>query len=252
VNRFFSGNVAGQPFVMFSGIHIATLAVLAVLNIFLIFRLHKAGNEKFVHRFKYCLAGFLVLNELCYTAWSIYAGVWSADYSLPIQLCDAAAFLSAAMLIWDSYPVFEIVYFLGLGGSLQALLTPDLYYPFPHFVYFVFFLGHGAILTSIFYMAAVKKYKPTFKSILKTFVFTNLYMAAVSAVNLVTGGNYMFTCRKPENMSVISFLGPWPWYILSLEAVGMFIFCLLYLPFAAAGKKTKQHPGAPGSRSFGA
>ena len=32
--------------------------------------------------------------------------------------------------------------------------------------------------------------------------------------------------------SLIDVLGPWPWYILALEGVGLVLFFLLYLPFA--------------------
>lgn len=250
MNRFFSGSVKDQPFVMFSAPHITALFVLAVLNSILIIWFHRSGNKKSVNRFKYYLAGFLLLNELCYQTWSIYTGIWSLDYSLPLQLCDAAAFLSAIMLISDSYTSFETVYFWGIGGSLQALLTPDLYYPFPHFCFFSFFLGHGAIITAIFFMVIVKKYRPSLKSIFRVFIITNLYAAGVSVVNLATGGNYMFTCRKPAGISIMSFLGPWPWYILSLEAIALLIFFLSYLPFAVAGKKERQYTDTPGNYSF--
>lgn len=230
---------------MFSAEHIIALLVLFMSYIILIAWFLKSKNKKSIQHFMYFLAGFFLFNELAYTAWSIYAGIWSVAYSLPLQLCDAAAFLSAVMFLSNSYRIFEIVYFWGLGGSLQALLTPDLYYPFPHFVYFNFFLGHGAILIAIFYIVTVKKYKPTLKSILNVFIITNVYAAAISLINLLTGGNYMFTCRKPQGISLLSFLSPWPWYILSLEAVALIIYFLLYLPFAIWSKRKGQYTDLP-------
>lgn len=231
MSNYFSGDIIKEPFAVFSSVHIATLCILAFLNILLILWLKKAAGETAILRFRYILGGFLLFNELFYVLWSVGSGSWSLDYSLPLQLCDAAAFLAAFMLFKSHYSSFEIVYFLGLGGSLQALITPDLAYPFPHCIYFSFFLGHGAILTAISYMLLIQKYRPTLKSIGKTWIVTNLYMGLIAVVNTATGGNYMFLCRKPESASLMDALGPWPWYILSLEAVGMVIFFLCYLPF---------------------
>jgi len=60
----------------------------------------------------------------------------------------------------------------------------------------------------------------------------NLYMLVVFGINKLVDGNYMFIMHKPETPSLIDVLGPWPWYILSLEAIGLIICFLLYLPFA--------------------
>jgi hypothetical integral membrane protein (TIGR02206 family) len=52
----------------------------------------------------------------------------------------------------------------------------------------------------------------------------------VFGVNSLVGSNYMFLMKKPENGSIMDFLGPHPWYILSLEAVA-FVLCLIaYYP----------------------
>lgn len=43
--------------------------------------------------------------------------------------------------------------------------------------------------------------------------------------------NYLFICHKPPTPSLIDALGPWPWYVLSLEGVGLAFFVIYYLPF---------------------
>jgi hypothetical integral membrane protein (TIGR02206 family) len=127
--------------------------------------------------------------------------------------------------------VFEVVYFLGVGGALQALLTPELFYDFPHFRFLHFFIAHISIILAVFYMLWVEKFHIKFKSVWKAFVALNILALLVFFVNRFTGGNYMFLAQKPTNASLIDFLGPYPWYILSLELVVLFIFFLLYLPF---------------------
>ncbi|MDD4715720.1 MAG: TIGR02206 family membrane protein [Oscillospiraceae bacterium] len=232
MNTYFSATINTNPFQMFSVSHVLALCVFAALNIALVFWFAKKKAGKPVDRFRYFLAVFLLANEILSVLWSAAAGVFTLDYALPIQLCDAAAFLSAAMLLWGYQLPFELVYFWGLGGSLQALITPDLYYPFPHFVFFNFFFTHGAIVTAVFYMIAAKGCKPTLRSVGKTVLCTNLYAGLIAVVNRLTGGNYMFLSHKPEGASVLDFLGPWPWYLLSLEGVLLATCLVLYSPFA--------------------
>lgn len=80
-------------------------------------------------------------------------------------------------------------------------------------------------------MTFIEGFRPFKKSILKTIIFSNIYMAVIAVVNILTGGNYLFLCHKPNNPSIMDYLGPWPWYVFGLEAVGIVIMCILYLPF---------------------
>ncbi|HHV96252.1 MAG TPA: TIGR02206 family membrane protein [Clostridiaceae bacterium] len=190
--------------------------------------------------FRYTLALFLLLNEAVYTAWSVATGDWTVGYSLPLHLCDMAMFFSVIMLITKNYFLYEITYFWGLGGSLQALITPDLSpYSFPHFIYFNFFLAHSAVITAVLFMTFIEGFRPTKKSILKTIIFTNAYMAVITVINILTGGNYLFLCHKPNTTSIIDHLGPWPWYILGLEAVGIVTMFILYVPYLGIIKRIK-------------
>lgn len=87
-------------------------------------------------------------------------------------------------------------------------------------------------------MTWIEEYKPTARSLWKTFGLLNLYMVFIFGVNAITGGNYLFLAYKPANPSLLDFLGPYPWYILSLEFVVLAFFFLLYAPFALRKRKT--------------
>jgi hypothetical integral membrane protein (TIGR02206 family) len=80
-------------------------------------------------------------------------------------------------------------------------------------------------------MTLVVGYRPTLKSLWKTFLVTNAYMLIIAPINLLLDGNYLFICRPPDTPSLIDYLGPWPWYILSLEIVGLLFFFVFYAPF---------------------
>lgn len=71
------------------------------------------------------LAVFQVVHEV-YKIWirlTLYHMPW-VDL-LPIQICNLLAFLTAIVLVWRTYALYELVYFWGLGGTFLAILTPD-------------------------------------------------------------------------------------------------------------------------------
>lgn len=185
---------------------------------------------------RYTLAMFLLFSELSLYVWYVYTGVWNSIDSLPLQLCSISLFLSIIMLLTRSYFLFEVTYFLGIGGALQAMFTPELAYDFPHYRYFHFFLAHIAIILASLYMLWYENVRPTIKSVWKAFAVLNLIALLVFFINKATGGNYMFLARKPTNPSLIDLLGPYPWYILSLEIIALIMFFILYLPFVRKKK----------------
>jgi len=58
-----------------------------------------------------------------------------------------------------------------------------------------------------------------------------LFALIVIPIDVITGGNYLFLCRKPEAFTVLDYFGSWPWYIIPMEAVVFMMFFVLYLPF---------------------
>src|SRR5258708_8260026 len=79
------------------------------------------------------LAVVIVANEASWGVWLAGHGTYSASYALPFQLCDVAAFVSAAAL-WFRHPLLvELTYFWGLAGTAHGLIPPDLSDHFPSF-----------------------------------------------------------------------------------------------------------------------
>lgn len=237
MSQFFAEEYTGAPFVFFGPAHLIALGIIGLMVVAL-FGLRKYVNERMRKQFRYGLAGLLVMNQIARHLWMVYHDRWSIQWDLPLHLCSIVVWVSAYMLITKSYQVFELVYFMGIAGAMQALLTPDAgTYGFGHFYLWQFFIAHGSIIIASAYMAIVEGYSPTWASIKKVFVWGNGYMVVVTVINLIIGSNYLYTLHKPHVPTLLDYLGPWPWYILSAEGVALIVCSLLYLPFLFSTKK---------------
>ncbi len=140
-------------------------------------------------------------------------------------------------LITKNYKVYEIIYFWGLAGAIQAVLTPDIKYSFPHFKYIQFFTTHGGIIISICYMTFIFGYIPTPRSLLKSFLYSILLAIPIYFLDYVIKGNYLFLRAKPAGANLLDFFGPWPYYLIVLGLILIHYFLILYLPIHFSNKK---------------
>ena len=230
LERLFAGDYPGPAFELFGTAHLAALAFFLLLNLYLL-RFRNA-DDKTKRTIRWRLALVLVVNELAWHYWNYAVGTWTIQSMLPLNLCSLMVWFGALMLFARSYRIYEFVYFLGIGGSIQALATPDLgIYGFPHFRFFQTFLSHGLIITSALYMTAVENFRPTWKSVIRVAIWTNIYVIAIYFLNLYIGSNYLNLMAKPSTPSLLDYLPAWPVYILYMELLGIATILLLYLPF---------------------
>jgi hypothetical integral membrane protein (TIGR02206 family) len=229
----FAYDYNGDPFIFFSTPHMNALYFLLGIYILIFIFRKQLRNPNIDKTVRYIIAVSLILQELSLSIWRLYHDAWNPGTSLPLHLCGASIVLSAVMMINKNYTLFEINYFWGLGGAIQALLTPNIgIYGFPHYRYFQFFTSHGLILVAVLYMVFVYKYSPQHRSIWKVMGITVLYTGFIAIFNFIFKGNYLFICWKPETGSLMDFMGPWPWYIIPLAGVAIVTFYIWYSPFA--------------------
>jgi hypothetical integral membrane protein (TIGR02206 family) len=167
---------------------------------------------------------------------------------LPLHLCGASVFLVAFTLIFPRYAVYEVVYFWGLGGAAMAILTPDIQFAFPHLLYITYFVSHALIVIGVLYVTVHYHFRPTLRSFWKTLIISNVYMAVVYPLDYLLDANYLFLREKPAGLNLLDFMGPWPWYIVGMEVVGIPIFFLLYVPYLVRdfGRKRAESTAEPG------
>lgn len=236
---YFDYDYTGAAFELFGPAHLAALLLIVLLN-FVLLRL-KGSTETARHNIRWGMAIILWINEIGWHTWHIYWGEWTLQTMLPLHLCSVLVWVGALGLVTKNYTVYEFMYFMGIGGALQALLTPDAgAYGFPHYKFFQTFISHGLIITSAIYMTLVEGFRPTWKSVWRVFLWMNLYMGIVFAINMALGSNYLFIAHKPETASILDMLPAWPWYILYIEAIGILTCLLLYMPFALRDWRSPQ------------
>ena len=219
--------MARETFVLFSAAHWTGLIAAALVPL-AIFAARRALRHPGRNRaFRYGLAAVLVGSELTLYAWYTVRGLWGL-YALPFQLCTITLWVSVFALLTRRRAAFEISFFLGILGAMQALLTPYLVVTFPDFRYFHFFIAHIAIVSAGVFLVAVDGYRPTARSALRAWLWLNALAVPAAVANRLTGENFMFLARKPPTGSLLDLLAPWPWYIAQLELLALgLIFGLL-------------------------
>ncbi len=155
--------------------------------------------------------------------------VWRED--LPLHLCNVIALLLPILLWTPSRRMHEVLYYLVLSGTLQAVLTPDLPEGFPHYSYFKYWIVHGGLIVQMVYVSAVWRYYPRLIGIWRTWGWMNAYFVCMLTFNWVTGANYFYVMEKPPMPTLLDYLGPWPWYLLTGQVVALALFALAGLPF---------------------
>jgi hypothetical protein len=72
--------------------------------------------------------------------------------SLPLELCDATLCLTVISAFKLDATAFDLAHYGALAGTSMAVLTPDLWEPFPSFSTVQFFVAHGLVLVAVLYL----------------------------------------------------------------------------------------------------
>ena len=238
MDQFFARDFSNGEFTFLGTAHLTALLIIALFNLYLLRYKTKGETER--SKIRWGMAIVLWINEIGFHIWNASVGQWNIQTMLPLHVCSVLVWLGGVMLVTKNYTIYEFAYFMGIGGALQALLTPDLgIYGYPHYRFFQTFISHGLIVTSAIYMTTVEGFRPTWKSFKRIFVGMNIYLVIVFFINQAIGSNYMFVAYKPETASLLDVLPEWPWYILWLEAIGLLTCLILYIPFIIKDWKTR-------------
>jgi hypothetical integral membrane protein (TIGR02206 family) len=206
---------------LFGPLHLALMAAIAVCaTLAAMVSRHRPTR---VRAFRITLGWFLIVNELVWYGFRYWhEGVHLRN--LPLQLCDVTLWASAIACLVPRPLLVEFAYFTGLAGAGMAVLTPDLWTPWPSYPALYFFAAHGGILVAVAILVFGRNLRLPARAVWRSFALLVAYAAAAGTVNAVTGANYMYLCRKPANASILDAFGPWPIYLIPAAAAALALF----------------------------
>ena len=178
------------------------------------------------------LTGFLTLGWIGWFGLTLWRHDLRLDNGLPMNLCDWAEIALIVALLTRRQFAYELGYFWGLGGTLQGVLTPPLYYDYPDLQFIFFFIQHGGVVAALLYLTLGLRMRPTPRSLPRVIAASFCYLGTAALVDWVLGVNYGFLRAKPLGQNLLTAMSPWPWYIPELVVAGFAFMLLYYLPFA--------------------
>src|ERR1051325_4066885 len=216
-----------------SSSHFVVIFLTVVLPFILAFVVHRTRSPRLERSIRFTTSALLIINYVAYVFVARNFGVDSWYKLMPLQLCDWAMVVIIGALWTGNRRWLEIAYFWGIGGTLQALITPNLRCGFPDLRFISFFVAHSGIIIGIVFLMLIYGFRPRAIGILRTFAWTEVYFVVALTTDLLTGENYGFLLHKPEAASLLNFLSDsrLP-YLIQFHLLAFVFFALLYAPFA--------------------
>ncbi|MBN2797278.1 MAG: TIGR02206 family membrane protein [Clostridia bacterium] len=216
-----------ERFKLFGNHHLMTIAIMFVLSVIIILM-----AKKYKRSIKIYLIISLIFMDGSYRLWGgFYQGI-DLEVFFTLHLSSAAVILTILTMLHYKQILFDVLVYLALLAVPQAIITPGIiHYGFPHLRFFHILWIHFTVITAVFYMLLIEKHRPSKQSLKRALVVTHIYGVLVFIINRIFDTNYMFIGRKTSAVTVIDYLGPWPYYILSLDLILIITFWLLSLIF---------------------
>ncbi|HVI83620.1 MAG TPA: TIGR02206 family membrane protein [Chthoniobacterales bacterium] len=213
--------------------HFVVILLTIGVPLLLALMVHRSKSRVLERSICFAISALLLINYVAYLIVARQFGVTHWYKALPLQLCDWAMIVIIGALWTGNRRWLEIAYFWGIGGTLQAIITPNLRFGFPDLRFISFFVAHSGIIIGIVFLMLIYGFRPRAIGVVRTFLWTEVYFVVAFAVDLLTGENYGFLLHRPEAASLLNFLSDSrPLYLLEFHGLAFLFFCLLYAPFA--------------------
>ena len=116
MSQYFAYDYTGNPFVLFGTWHLVALLFIALLNVGMLGFRKSSGKTRTAIR--WTMAFMLWADEASWHIWNLYWGHWTIQTMLPLHICSILIWLAGFMLIFKIHPIFEFIYFIGIGGAM--------------------------------------------------------------------------------------------------------------------------------------
>jgi hypothetical integral membrane protein (TIGR02206 family) len=255
-----SPTVVSREFVFGSVAHVIPILLVIAASILLPLLVKRSGSTVVRDRVALGLGLALWVHEIVYEVYWFIIGAWTVGNALLLHMCGLAiVFLPIVYFAPEGrfrQYLFELLYFSGLGGAVQALLAPDIgMHGFPELKYFDYFFSHGTLIVGVVFAATLFRLSLNWKSLVRIAVGTiALTLAAYGLDRLFLLmppyelGNYFIMGYPPPTGSIIdvfaSIFGPSPRYLIGLVLMGAVLLAIMYLPYPIGRLMRKRRAAA--------
>ena len=178
--------------------------------------------------------------------WWCRPSFFQAHISLPLHICDLAAWFAVFCLLTDARLLQSLLFYFGLFLSSMAFFTPVIgeREGMGTLRFWLFFIGHTHIVGAAIYYFVVIKYRPTWRDF---FIVVGLgvnYVVIVTFLNawLHEDANYGFLGSREGQPKVVYILGSYPTRIVWMSLIVTAIFALATLICRRRKSASLPHP----------
>ena len=217
--------------------HAAAVTCVAAVIVGIVFAARAWRGTRRQRALEWVIAGAIVALRVGVFAWNLMPSRVSLATALPLQICDLAAFCSAAALVTRGRFVTAIAYFWGLALSIQGLVQPDLA-DGPHSLSFwLFWLHHALIVGAAVYVVAIRHFRPSLRDLFNAVAAGLVYVVVIFVIDAALGVNYGYLGKAlPSQPTLLDWLGPWPWRVAAMTVLGAVGMWLLWVPWIGRGQ----------------
>lgn len=192
---------------------------------------------------RYGWAGFTLVWQVGATIWWLLPANFDLYESLPLHLCDMAAWMAPFALVCQHRTLRALLFFWGLGLSTQAFVSPVVAEGVGSVAFWLFWVGHTQIVGSALYDTAVLGFRPRRRDFLTAASVSTAIAGIMMVFDTIFDVNYWFVGdASPSAPTVVDFLGDWPLRVVWMALLGNGIMALLWGMFALARCITRDHP----------
>ena len=215
----------------FSAMHAGVLLLFAMATALLV-RIGRRSDAARRARIEHTLGWAMVAVWVVSNVWWLLPPRFDPARSLPLQVCDITSLLAALVLLAPRTWVTVLLYFWGIGMSLQAVITPDLSGGPGSIWFWLFWITHAGTIGIALYVVAVHGYRPTWRHYWFAVCAGLAYLVVVFTVNVLFDSNYGYVGdAQPGQPSLVDFLGPWPGRVGLIAILATMAMAVLVLPW---------------------
>ena len=212
-------------FDLFGNDHIFSIILIIIFYVIFLCFNEKIGIKNKSEIFPIVLSFIILSLDISEDIIRYITGYYSIEKDLPLQLCAIGIYVAVVALLKKNQIAFELIFYWGLVGASQAILTPDSDL-FELKIFFMYSQAyHSALIFSVLWLVIKCNMRMQIEYIPRVVLITNLVVVVISVINYLLDSNYMFLRVKPNSVSPF-LIGDWPIYIIIVQFFSIVIVFL--------------------------